>query len=246
MTEEQLESGADENSSEAAATVDPAGQSAGSPDAGAAQRADQTPAGSPDPADGGSLASAAKDEEEGEETAKEEEKLEEAAKKAEEKPVEGAPEAYEDFKLPEGYEVASEVSDVFKAAAKELDLSQEKAQGLVNKMVPVYQDQLIRKVQAVSAQWVERCKSDPEIGGEHFARTLRNVARLRDRFAVGADGQVDPDIQEFLNSPSGNHPGVLKLMSRAGAAMSEGGFPRGKKDAGVYTAEDFYRDSAKR
>lgn len=243
MTDEaNTENGAGEKPSEAAPVVEAAAPAADAPAAEQSNELDQGKVANP--ADlGGSLAGSAKGEEG--ETAEGEQKPEGEEKKPEEQPAEGAPEAYEDFKLPEGYEVAPEVSDAFKTAAKDLDLSQEKAQGLVNKMVPIYQDQLLRKIRETATQWAERSKADPEIGGENFPKALRNVARLRDRFAVGADGQVDPDIQEFLNSPSGNHPGVLKLMARAGAAMNEGGFPRGKKDAGVYTAEDFYRDAAK-
>ena len=85
---------------------------------------------------------------------------------------------------------------------------------------------------------------DPEIGGTHWQTAQRNVARIRDLFGKGPDGKMDPDIQEFLNSPMGNHPGVLKLFARAGKAFGEGGFPRGRGE-GVekITARDIYRNT---
>lgn len=56
---------------------------------------------------------------------------------------------------------------------------------------------------------------------------------------------MDPDIQEFMQTPIGNHPGLLKLLARVGRAFGEADFPRGDaaKD-GKVTPTDFY-ESAK-
>lgn len=159
-----------------------------------------------------------------------------------EKP-QGAPEQYADFQIPEGMEVAPQVVDEFKGVAKELNLSQEQAQGLVGKFGPMLQARGVANIQRISKEWAEQTKADPEIGGEHFVRSMASVARLRDRFAYGPDGKIDPQIAEFLNSPMGNHPGALKLLARAGAAFGEASFPTGGAAQSKYTAHDFYEDA---
>lgn len=160
----------------------------------------------------------------------------------EEKPVEGAPESYEDFKAPEGMEFDSGVIDTFKDVAKELNLPQAKAQAFLDKMAPVIAERQIARINAISNEWAEKSKLDKEIGGENLTRSMADVARLRDRFARNDDGNIDPDIAEFMNSPMGNHPGCLKLLARAGRAFGEAGFPKGSASKRELTADDIYKD----
>lgn len=153
-----------------------------------------------------------------------------------EKPAEGAPEKYEDFKLPEGTAFDSAVAQKFSEVAKELNLSQEKAQSVVDKMLPIMHQRQLEQIKAISDGWRQKSESTPEIV-DHIA----DVARLRDRFAFNEDGTMDPDIQEFMASPAGNHPGCLKLLARAGRAFGESGFPKGQPAPRKLTASDVYR-----
>ena len=175
--------------------------------------------------------------ENGDEKSKEGEKKEEAEQ--------GAPEQYEEFKAPEGLSYDDQFMGTFKDVAKELNLSQKQAQHLLDKCAPVLAQRQIEQIKAVSDQWVERTKTDKEIGGENWTRAASDIARVRDRFGVNADGKMDPDIQEFMQTPIGNHPGLLKLLARVGRAFGEGDFPRGDvaKDGKVSPAQ-FY-ESAK-
>ena len=159
--------------------------------------------------------------------------------------TEGAPEQYEDFSAPEGLTYDDQFIGTFKDAAKELNLSQKQAQQLLDKCAPVLAERQIEQIKAVSKQWEERTKTDMEIGGENWTRAASDIARVRDRFGVNADGKMDPDIQEFMQTPIGNHPGLLKLLARVGRAFGEGDFPRGDvaKDGKVSPAQ-FY-ESAK-
>ena len=173
-----------------------------------------------------------------------EEKSEEGEKKEEVK--EGAPEQYADFKVPEGVEFDDQVIGSFKDVAKELNLSQKQAQHLLDKCAPVLAQRQIEQIQAVSNQWIERSKTDKEIGGENWTRAASDIARVRDKFSVGADGKVDPDIQEFMNLPIGNHPGLLKLLARVGRAFGEADFPRGSQDRdGKISPAQFYESASK-
>lgn len=162
-----------------------------------------------------------------------------------EKEPKGAPEQYEDFSAPEGLKYDDQFIGTFKDAAKELNLSQKQAQQLLDKCAPVLAERQIEQIKAVSDQWVERTKTDKEIGGENWTRASSDIARVRDKFGVNADGKMDPDIQEFMQTPIGNHPGLLKLLARVGRAFGEGDFPRGDvaKDGKVSPAQ-FY-ESAK-
>ena len=153
-----------------------------------------------------------------------------------EKPAEGAPEQYDEFKAPEGVLLDNEVMNQFGEVAKKLDLSQEKAQDVINELAPVMVKRQLERINAVSASWAEKSKGIPEI-----ADHLGDVARLRDAFAYDVQGNIDPDIAEFMSSPAGNHPGVLKLLARAGRAFGEAGVPRGTAGGKeVISAKDIY------
>lgn len=164
----------------------------------------------------------------------------EQEKPEEKKAPEGAPEKYEDFKAPEGVELNSGLTEEFKGLAKELNLTQAQAQSVIDRMMPKMAQRQTEYVQEVSRGWADRCRKDPEVGGERFSEALSHAARLRDRFGYGSDGKMDPDIAEFLGSPMGNHPGALKLLARAGAAFGEAKFPQGSPTGKQPTAEDFY------
>lgn len=158
---------------------------------------------------------------------------------------EGAPESYEDFKAPEGLKYDDQVIDAFKEVAKETNLSQAQAQNLLDKVAPVIAQRQMAQIAEVSKQWAERSKADKELSAD-WNRSMADVARVRDRFAKNEDGSVDPDIAEFMSTPIGNHPGLLKLLARAGRAIGEGSFPRGSEAGdGKVTPGDFYK-SAKR
>ena len=151
------------------------------------------------------------------------------------KPSEGAPENYEEFKAPEGTMLDAAVMQQFGEVAKELNLPQDKAQDVVNKMAPIMVQRQMEQIAGISKQWAEKSSNDPEI-----ADHLNDIARIRDMFGKGSDGHLDPDLAEFINSPAGNHPGVLKLLARVGARFGEGGFPTGKPAPRQITAEDVY------
>ena len=169
-----------------------------------------------------------------------EEKTPEATGEKPEEAAQGAPEQYEDFKMPEGMTLDGKVSEAFQGAAKELGLSQEKAQGFIDKLAPVLAQQSMERIKAISDDWREKSMKNEEI-----SKSLPDIARLRDKFAKDANGNIDPDIAEFMNSPMGNHPGCLKLLARAGRAFGEGSYPQGKPVATGYSAEQFYQDAFK-
>ena len=176
-----------------------------------------------------------------------EKKAEGGDEKSKEEAEQGAPEQYEEFQAPEGMSYDDQVIGAFKDVAKELNLSQKQAQHLLDKCAPVIAQRQVEQIKAVSDQWVERTKADKEIGGTNWTRAASDIARVRDRFGVNADGKMDPDIAEFMSTPIGNHPGLLKLLARVGRAFGEGDFPKGSADLDrKITPTDFYESASKK
>lgn len=135
--------------------------------------------------------------------------------------AEGAPAAqaaveYEAFSLPEGVTVDEEVLGEFKATAKELGLSQEGAQKLVELQGKVALKQQ-EAMQNMKTQWAEASKTDKEFGGEALGENLSVAKKALEAFA-------SPDLRTLLNeSGLGNHPEVIRHFIRVGKAISEDG-----------------------
>ncbi len=139
-------------------------------------------------------------------------------KKDGDKKPEGAPEAYE-FKAPEGSELDKAAVEQFEPIARELNLSQEQAQKLVDlygtKVMPQLMKQQADTWQKQVADWGTATKEDKEIGGEKFEGNLTRAKQAMDKFAT-------PELREFLEtSGMGNHPELIRVFVKVGAAMSE-------------------------
>lgn len=125
----------------------------------------------------------------------------------------GAPESYE-FAESEQYQVDSQVIDAFKDAAKDLDLSNDAAQKLVDKMAPQIAQRQVEQVQAIQQEWAETAMADKEFGGEKLQENLAVARKAIEQFGT-------PELNELLQkSGLGNHPEVIRLMYRAGKSIS--------------------------
>ncbi|WP_210515157.1 peptidase [Pantoea ananatis] len=142
----------------------------------------------------------------------------EGKKPEEQKKPEGAPEAYE-FKAPEGSELDKAAVEQFEPIARELNLSQEQAQKLVDlygtKVMPQLMKQQADTWQKQIADWGTAAKDDAEIGGDKFDGNLTRAKQAMDKFAT-------PQLREFLETTGmGNHPELIRVFVKVGAAMSE-------------------------
>lgn len=145
----------------------------------------------------------------------------------ENKQPEGAPEKYEDFKAPEGLTFDSNVIGQFSEVAKELNLPQDKAQLLLDKMGPVLASRQIEQLQTARTEWVGQVKADKEYGGDALPENLAVAKKALDTFGT-------PELRTLLNeSGLGDHPEVIRLFYRAGKAISEDGFVAGKPNGGT-------------
>lgn len=140
---------------------------------------------------------------------------------AETKPA-GAPEKYE-FKAPEGREFDAETIARFSEVAKELNLTNEAAQSILDKMGPQLASRQESQIKAIRNQWVEASTTDKEFGGEKLTENLSVAKKALDAFG-------SPELRTLLNeSGLGNHPEVIRFMYRAGKAISEDQMVSGNK-----------------
>lgn len=138
----------------------------------------------------------------------------------------GAPEQYE-FIAPEGNQYDQGTIEAFSAAAKEANLSQEKAQKLLETMSPKLAERQIAQIAEVQKHWTESSKADKEFGGEKLGENLGVAKKALDQFGT-------PELKSLLEeSGLGNHPEVVRFFYRAGKAISEDGFVGGRKADGT-------------
>lgn len=143
----------------------------------------------------------------------------------------GAPEKYE-FKTPEGVNFDAAVIEAFSATAKELNLSQEAAQKVLDNVGPIMAKRQAESLQAAHDEWVGSARADKEYGGDKFDANLAIAKKALTAFGT-------PELTSLLrDSGLGSHPEVIRFFYRAGKRISEDtvvtgsiGVPAGKKDA---------------
>lgn len=145
------------------------------------------------------------------------------------KKPEGAPEKYE-FKAGEGVELDQEALKDFEPLARELNLTNEQAQKLVDmygtKLLPMVQKQQAEAWQKQTEGWAESVKADKEIGGDKLTSSISTAQRALETFGT-------PELKEYLNTTGlGNHPELVKAFVKIGKAMSEDNVVTGGHDGG--------------
>lgn len=126
----------------------------------------------------------------------------------------GAPENYT-FKGQDGNEYNSDVIKAYSEVAKELSLSQEAAQKVLDKVAPVLQEQTQQRLQAVRNEWADASRVDKEFGGKSLDANVAIAKKALDAFGT-------PELRAFLEeSGLGNHPEIIRAFYRAGRAISD-------------------------
>ncbi len=163
----------------------------------------------------------------------------ESAEGGEEAP-QGAPESYGEFKFPEGVTASEGDLKSFHELAKELDLSQEQAQKLVDletqrmgDMQKAQQEAVVKHLEGVKTEWVEGTK---KAWGDDFDAKAADAVRASE---VGSD-----EFRDLLNGRDpklpgvvlADHPAVAEFLATVGAQMKEAPFAKsgsGAKSKGV-------------
>lgn len=149
---------------------------------------------------------------------------------------EGAPEKYE-FTAGEGVELDTEALKDFEPVARDLNLTNEQAQKLVDaypKILAGVQQRQAEAWQAQTEQWAVDVKADKEIGGDKLTANLSVAQRALDQFGT-------PELKEYLEGTGlGNHPELVKAFIKIGKAMSEDGMVDGSNQGQRTAAEVLY------
>lgn len=132
-----------------------------------------------------------------------------------------APEKYE-FKLPDGNAALSgETLAAFEGVARELDLPQDQAQKVIDKLAPAISAQNAAAFEQAKTDWSSASASDKEFGGDKLPENLAVAKKAVDQFA-------SPELRKLLESFGfGNHPEMVRLFYRVGQQISEDKFVSG-------------------
>jgi len=150
------------------------------------------------------------------------------------KPEIKASEEYAEFTIPEGTTLDEQTATEFKGLAKELDLTQEQAQ----KLLDFGGGKLRAQIEApyklwaeTQAKWQAEVKADPEIGGTKFEQSIKDAAQV---FVPGDSNPFVKDeaeaksLRDALNmTGAGNNPAIVKLFVKMGTLLNEPGSLRG-------------------
>jgi hypothetical protein len=134
----------------------------------------------------------------------------------------GAPEKYE-FKAPEGQTYDPNLMGAFEAAAKDANMPQDAAQKLLDSMAPKIAERQTEQVLAIRREWFEASKADKDFGGDKLEANLATAKKALDTFG-------SPELNKLLVSTGlGNHPEIIRMMFKAGKALSEDTFVAGRE-----------------
>src|SRR5882724_7681074 len=128
-----------------------------------------------------------------------------------EKPPAGAPEKYEDFKLPDGYKMDETASKEVTAMFKELNLSQDQAQ----KLVDYYGANLLKTAEAPYKAWADTQK---EWIGEIHDRFGSKADATRNDINSAITNALPPSLARAFRTAlditgSGSNPDIIEALS---------------------------------
>ena len=141
----------------------------------------------------------------------------------------GAPEKYE-FKLPDGSLIDEIGVNAFSEFAKSQGMTQEAAQAQMEAMAPAMQKAQAQRIEKAKTDWLEQAKGDKELGGDKFTENLTTADKALNELGT-------PELTKLLKESGLNHhPEVIRLLFKAGKAISEdGSFPTGGTATGQQT-----------
>ena len=132
------------------------------------------------------------------------------------KKVEGAPEAYADFTLPEGVTLDKAALEQAIPIFKEMNLTQEQAQKLVA-LQSAGTKKANEAFEADKQSRLDAIKADKELGGDNAGKVNETVARALNTFLNEAEQK---DLTDHINR-FGTSPGLARLLYRVGQKMTE-------------------------
>lgn len=149
----------------------------------------------------------------------------------------GAPEGDYEVNAPEGAVLDPTVMGELGAVAKELNLSQDAVQKLVDRVAPVWQKQGLAQVDKFRKEWTEQSMADKEFGGNNFDANIKAVNKAYAKFTT-------PELRTLFEESGLNcHPEVIRMFHRMAKATSDGRFIKGTGNGGMPSGDirNFYK-----
>ena len=149
----------------------------------------------------------------------------------------GAPEGEYEFKAPGGTVLDPTVMGELGAVAKELNLSQDAVQKLVDKVAPVWHKQAAAQLDGMRKTWTEQSMADKEFGGNGFDANIKAVNKAYTKFTT-------PELRTLLEESGLNcHPEVIRHFYRLSKATEDGRYIKGTGNGSIPSGDirNFYK-----
>lgn len=134
-----------------------------------------------------------------------------------------------ELNLPESSVLTKTDLERIVADAKARGLSKEEAQKLVERDSETVKSYVSRQDEAykrAQVEWLEKTKSDKELGGENLQKTADHAKRVLDRFG-------SQELKDALNETGlGNHPELIRVFARIGKLMANDSLVAGQNSSG--------------
>jgi hypothetical protein len=116
--------------------------------------------------------------------------------------------------------------DAYSAIAKKLDLPQDKAQTMVDELLPALQARQAAGLESLKTEWANETRTDKDLGGSNLTANLGLAKNTLERFG-------SPAFREFVKATGiGNHPEFIRLLRDFGKVVSEDTLHAGHKPGG--------------
>lgn len=160
--------------------------------------------------------------------------------------VEGTPDSYTfdaPEEMPEGVVLDEGALERYSEAAKEVGLTQDQFQKLVEFSLQQTHESVIQANEAWEGRvnsWREAARTDPEFGGTNYDANVRVALKAVEQFG-------DAEFSKLIQSPSaenpeglaiGNHPALLRFLARIGKAVGDPNFVSGNEARQEMTDKD--------
>jgi hypothetical protein len=150
--------------------------------------------------------------------------------KKDDKAAKGAPEKYEDYKVPDGFTIDPEVKTKADALFKGMGLNQDQAQSLVD----MYRELTTEAFQApfkayqdTVADWLKAAQDHPDLRGKLAPGGEVNV-RIGKLLDAVPDAKLASDFREAMDITGvGNHPAFIRMMDHFAKQLTEGTYVAG-------------------
>ncbi len=163
---------------------------------------------------------------------KEEPKTADTKPEAKKEPAAGAPEKYTPFTVPEGKELSPELTKEAEGTFKELNLSQEQGQKLVdlwNKNTSDLSSKLDQMVADQRKEWRDAIAKDKTIGNGTDNLSDASKKSIADAIAASGDAKAQSSLKSALDlTGAGDHPDIVRAFVALGKLVGEATAVRGQ------------------